>query len=193
MILALVPAGKLRMTVLTIVLRTAKEDPRRIERKHPMLFNSPQEGCYVLHGYSRVQILEPMAQSEFVFHGDWAGLRFLLGVKYTICVGTSSTETQVQVFSVSFLIFFFYEMFMSQACCYNLQICRVWSTMAWSPLNQSYYLHIRPTLWVKRGQKRTQVSAVIYNTKQLKIFSYTIKLQYNHDFSNPRFFDRNSQ
>ena len=95
------------MTVLTIVLRTAKEDPRRIERKHPMLFNSPQEGCYVLHGYSRVQILEPMAQSEFVFHGDWAGLRFLLGVKYTICVGTSSTETLVQVFSVSFLIFFF--------------------------------------------------------------------------------------
>lgn len=73
-----------------------------------MLFNSPQEGCYVLHGYSRVQILEPMAQSEFVFHGDWAGLRFLLGVKYTICVGTSSTETQVQVFSVSFLIFFFF-------------------------------------------------------------------------------------
>lgn len=108
MILALVPAGKPRITVLTIVLRTAKEDPRRIERKHPMLFNSPQEGCYVLHGYSRVQILEPMAQSEFVFHGDWAGLLFLLGVKYTICVGTSSTETQVQVFSVSYLIFFFF-------------------------------------------------------------------------------------
>ena len=107
MILALVPTGKPRITVLIIVLRTAKNDPRRIERKHPMLFNSPQEGCYVLHGYSRIQILEPMAQSEFVFHGDWAGLRFLLGVKYTICVGTSSTETQVQVFSVSFLIFFF--------------------------------------------------------------------------------------
>ena len=106
MILALVPAGKPRMTVLTIVLRTAKEDSRRIERKHPMLSNSPQEGCYVLHGYSRVQILEPMARSEFVFHGDWAELLFLLGVKYTICVGTSSTETQVQVFSVSFFLFF---------------------------------------------------------------------------------------
>ena len=92
-----------------------------------------------------------------------------------------------------FFFDFFYEMFMSQACCYNLQICRVWSTLAWSPLNHSYYLHIRPTLWVKRGRNRTQVSAVIYNTKKLTIFSYTIKLQYNHDFSNPRFFDRNSQ
>ena len=108
MILALVPAGKPRITVLTIVLRTAKEDPRRMERKHPMLFNSPQEGYYVLHGYSRVQILEPMAQSEFVFHGDWAGLLFLLGVKYTICVGTSSTETQVQV--SLFLCLFFFSM-----------------------------------------------------------------------------------
>ena len=95
MILALVPAGKPRITVLIIVLRIAKKDPQRIERKHPMLFNSPQEGCYVLHGYSRVQILEIMAQSEFVFHGDWAGLLFLLGVKYTICVGTSSTETNL--------------------------------------------------------------------------------------------------
>ena len=102
------------------------------------------------------------------------------------------TETQVQVFSVSFLIFFFNEMFMSQACCYSLQICRMWSTMAWSPLNHSHYFHIRPTLWVKeRSEKNT--SAVIYNTKKLTIFSYTIKLQYDHDFSNRRFFDRNSQ
>lgn len=186
MILALVPAGKPRISVLTIVLRTAKEDPRRIERKHPMLFNSPQEGCYVLHGYSPVQILEPMAQSEFVFHGDWAGLLFLLGVKYT-------RKRRLKFKCFLFLFWFFFnEMFMSQECCYSLQICRVWSTMAWSPLNHSYYLHIQPTLWVKeRSEKNT--SAVIYNTKKLTIFSYTIKLQYDHDFSNRRFFDRNSQ
>ena len=167
MILALVPAGKPRITVLTIVLRTAKEDPRRIERKHPMLFNSPQEGCYVLHGYSRVQILEPMAQSEFVFHGDWAGLLFLLGVKYTICVGTSSTETQVQVFSVSYLIFFFFL--------WNVHV----TSMLLQPSNLPsvkhhgmitlkslliYHLHIRPTLWVKRGRKRTQV--LLYTTQK---------------------------
>lgn len=110
MILALVPAGKPRITVLIIVLRTAKKDPRRIERKHPMLFNSPQEGCYVLHGCSRVQILELMVQSEFVFHGDWAGLLFLLGVKYTICVGTSSTETTENFNCFSFFVFIFFFM-----------------------------------------------------------------------------------
>lgn len=164
MILALVPAGKPSITFL-IVLRTAEKDPRRIERKHPMLFNSPQEGCYVLHGYSRVQILELMAQSEFVFHGDWAGLLFLLGVKYTICVGTSSTETPKKKKVFSFLTFF-NEMLMSQACFYRLQICRAWSTMARAPLNHSYYLHIRPTLWVKeRSEKNTSKCYYIEHKK----------------------------
>lgn len=190
MILALVPAGKPRITVLTIVLRTAKEDPRRIERKHPMLFNSPQESYYVLHGYSRVQILEPMAQSEFVFHGDWAGLLFLLGVKYTICVGTSSTETQVQVFSASFLIFL-----------WNVHV----TSMLLQPSNlpsvkhhgmitlKSLLLPPYPTDCLSEERSEKETSVVIYNTKKLTIFSNTIKLQYNHDFSNRRFFDRNSQ
>ena len=58
---------------------------------------------------------------------------------------------------------------------------------------KSLLLSLYPTDSLSEERSEKDTSVVIYNTKKLTIFSYTIKLQYNHDFSNRRFFDRNSQ